>query len=202
QAVKYPAIVKPTMEAGSFGAQVVNSNSKLMDAVKEQKEEFHQIVFAENFIKGREFVLGLIGNGDDLECFPLVEIILEEDPESIRSKDGKVDTLNNKIVPSDIPEDTLNRIKVDAKKLFRLLRLRDYARIDIRMDEQGNYFFLKINSMASLGKNDLYTFSGMSSGLNYDELILKLFDIAASKYFNSNQKLKVHYESILEANRG
>lgn len=201
QDIQYPVIVKPTMEAGSFGMQVVNNKQELRDAFEKQKADFKQIIFAERFISGREFVMGLIGNGDALECFPLLEINLDEGPESIQTSHGKINDPKEKFAPDDIPEHTINKIKADAKKLFRLLRLRDYARIDFRMDNQGNFYFLEINSMASLGIHASFVHNAKIAGYNYDQLILKLFEIAVSKYFGENQKLKVRYESILEENR-
>ena len=199
QEVKFPIIVKPSMDAGSIGIKIVENKKQLKEAFEAQKLGFSQILFGEKFIKGREFVLGIMGNGDDLECFPLIEIDLDEGPETVQTKDGKINAPKEKY-EADLPDETKKRIEDDAKKLFHLLRLRDYARADLRMDEEGNYYFLEINSMASLSDRASYTFTAKAAGYEYDELIMKLFEIAVQKYFGENQKLKVRYESIRKNN--
>lgn len=201
QHVEFPVIVKPSMDAGSIGLKIVENKKELKEAFEAQKLGFSQILLGEKFIKGREFVLGMMGNGDDLECFPLVEIDLDEGPDTVQTKDGKVNAPKDKYPAKDIPDEVKSRIEKDAKKLFNLLRLRDYARADLRMDEEGNYYFLEINSLASLHDQASYTFTAKAAGYEYDELIMKLFEIAVQKYFGKNQKLKVRYESILEDNR-
>ncbi len=82
-----------------------------------------------------------------------------------------------------------------AKELFSLLRLRDYARVDIRMDEDKKFWFLEINSMAGLQATGLFMAASETAGYTYDEMILKLLDVAMRKYFVKRQKLKLRYES-------
>ncbi|MFW6277336.1 MAG: D-alanine--D-alanine ligase family protein [Prolixibacteraceae bacterium] len=201
QEMEFPVIIKPSMEAGSIGMKIVNNREELKEYFEAQETVFSQYLLIEKFIRGREFVLGMMGNGDELECFPLIEIELDEGPDTVQTKDGKIYAPKEKHEAKDIPPETIKRIEDDAKKLFNLLRLRDYARADLRMDEEGNYYFLEINSMASLSDRASYTVTAKAAGYNYDELIMKLFEVAVQKYFNKNQKLQVRYESILENNR-
>lgn len=201
QEVEFPVVVKPSMEAGSIGMEIINNKKQLKEYFKNQETGFSQYLLSEKFISGREFVLGMMGNGDELECFPLMEIELDEGPDTVQTKDGKMYAPKKKHQAKDIPPETVKRIEDDAKKLFNLLRLRDYARADLRMDEEGNYYFLEINSMASLSDQGSYIVTAKAAGYDYDELIMKLFEVAVQKYFSENQKLQVRYESILENNR-
>ena len=68
--VKYPVIVKPKMESVSFGLRVVNNEKDLRQAVDFIVREFEQQALVEQFIRGREFAVGLIGN-NPVEAFPV-----------------------------------------------------------------------------------------------------------------------------------
>ncbi len=198
--IHFPAIVKPAMGADSEGLTVVENQNTLKKAVSSMLDEFSQTIFAEKFISGREFGLALLGNGNNVECLPLVEINLDENPDAVYSNEFKRQA-KDKVVPADVPAETLKFMHEKAKQLFPLLRLRDYARIDIRMDAEGKFYFLEVNSMASLGPTGSFMAAAQAAGYSYDDMIIKLFEVAINKYFSSNQKLKVRYESKYATDR-
>jgi D-alanine-D-alanine ligase len=191
QEIGFPVILKPSMDAGSLGLKVANDNDDLMKAVTSLLKK-HSPVFAERFIRGREFALGLLGNGKNIECLPLIEIVLD-DPKATFDSEQKKN--RPRVKPADIPHKIVEELEQKAKELFSILRLRDYARIDIRMDEDEKFWFLEINSMAGLRTTGLFMAAAEIAGYKYDEMILKLFDVALRKYFVKRQKLKLRYES-------
>jgi len=75
--VEFPAIVKPVKEALSLGIKVVYNKDQLRKAVKDVISEFKQAVIVEKFIRGREFSVGLLGNGKNLIAFPVLEFDFE-----------------------------------------------------------------------------------------------------------------------------
>lgn len=180
--VIYPVIVKPKMESVSFGLKVVYNEPDLRDAVAFIIEEFQQQALVEQFIRGREFAVGLIGN-NPIESFPILEIDLENDPDAIQTVDDKKKKPRDKICPADLPEELAAEMKVLSKKAFRALQLRDFARVDIRMDEDNNIYLLEINSMASLGTTGSYVFAASKAGYDYNALVNKMLDTAAVRYF-------------------
>ncbi|MEJ2111753.1 MAG: ATP-grasp domain-containing protein, partial [Acidobacteriota bacterium] len=86
--VEYPVIVKPKMEAVSYGLKIVDNENDLREAVRYAIDEFKQQALVEQFIRGREFCVGLLGNGQP-EAFPVLEIDLEGDPDAIQSVSDK-----------------------------------------------------------------------------------------------------------------
>ncbi len=198
--IEFPVIVKPAMGADSEGLKKAENPEDLKKAVTAVMDEFAQAVFAERFIRGREFGQAVIGNKNSVECLPLVEINLEHDPGGIYSTEVK-SMAKDKKVPDDIPEKTLDSIQKYSQKLFKLLRLRDYARMDIRMNDEGDIYFLEINSMASLGPTGSMMAAAKAAGYSFDDMIIKLFETAVEKYFDTNQKLKVRYESKYAGDR-
>jgi D-alanine-D-alanine ligase len=78
--------------------------------------------------------------------------------------------------------DTKARLETLAVATFRACSCRDYARVDIRTDDQGKPFVLEINSMASLGSTSSFVFAARHAGLDDDDLICRIVEIAVERY--------------------
>ena len=183
--VHYPVIVKPKMEAVSFGLRVVQNLIDLKEAVAWMIQEFQQQALVEQFIRGREFAVGLIGN-NPVETFPVLEIDLEGDADAIQTMDDKKKKPREKLCPADLPPDKAEEMRKLSIASFHALGLRDFARVDIRMDENGSVYLLEINSMASMGKTGSYFHAATKAGYDYTALVNKMLDVAAVRYFASS----------------
>lgn len=182
--VTFPVIVKPKMEAVSYGLKVVDNIADLKEAVDFVITEFQQQALVERFIRGREFAVGLLGNGGSLETFPVVEIDLDGDPDAIQSVEDKKVNPKRKLCPAPIDEPTARKMSAISKAVFSSLDLRDFARVDLRMDTDGNIYVLEINSMASLGLTGSYVYSAAVAGYDFSQLANKILDVAAVRYFS------------------
>ncbi|MFO7889509.1 MAG: ATP-grasp domain-containing protein, partial [bacterium] len=183
--ISFPVIVKPKMEAVSYGLKVVNNKKDLRNAVKFIISEFQQQALVEQFIRGREFCVALLGNGDP-DVFPIVEINLENDPDAIQTVEDKKQKPREKICPADLPSEIESAMIAASKKAFHSLELKDFARVDIRMDNENNIYILEINSMASLGKTGSYVHAAEKAGYTYSQLVNKMLDVAAVRYFSTS----------------
>ena len=182
-AVEYPVIVKPKMEAVSYGLRIVSNEKDLREAVQFIVSEFKQQALVEQFIKGREFCVGLLGNNPP-EAFPILEIDLEGDPEAIQSVTDKKRKPREKICPAPISKELSAKMVEYTRSAFNALQLRDFARVDIRMDSDENIYLLEINSMASLGRTGAYVNAAAVAGYDYSALINRILDVAAVRYFS------------------
>jgi D-alanine-D-alanine ligase len=180
--LRFPVIVKPKMEAVSFGITVVDNEADLRDAVAKIIERFQQHVLVEEFVAGREFAVGLLGNRDP-EVLSIVEIDLEGDPHAIQSAGDKLSKPREKICPAELSGEKANELRALVKRAFTSLELYDFARVDVRMDADGNFYLLEINSMASLGSTGTYVHAAQIAGYSYDELVNRILDVAAVRYF-------------------
>lgn len=183
--VKFPVIVKPKMESVSFGLKIVYHIDELKDAVNFIVTEFQQQALVEQFIPGREFCVGLLGNSP-VETFPILEIDLKGDPNAIQSLEDKKQHPRSKICPSILAphlEEKMRRFSIEA---FHALGLRDFARVDIRLDENNNIYLLEINSMASLGVTGSYPTAAQVAGYDFPKLVNKMLDVATVRYFAPN----------------
>ena len=180
--VSYPVIVKPKMEAVSFGLRVVDNIDDLREACRFIIEEYTQQALVEEFIPGREFAVGLLGNRES-EVLPIVEIDLEGDPDAIQTVDDKMKKPRDKICPPDLPQEVSEEFKRLAKGAFNAIGLYDFSRVDFRMDTEGRIWILEINSMASLGMTGSYVHSAKVAGYDFNTLINRMLDVAAIRYF-------------------
>ncbi|MGQ1786100.1 MULTISPECIES: ATP-grasp domain-containing protein [unclassified Saccharicrinis] len=198
--VHYPVIVKPKMESVSFGLKVVYNQEDLKEAVNFIVTEFQQQALVEEFIRGREFCVGLLGN-NPVEAFPVLEIDLEGDPDAIQTVGDKKGKPRQKVCPANISPELADRMQKFSIESFKALGLRDFARVDIRLDEEDNIYLLEINSMASLGVSGSYPHAAKVAGYDYQKLVNRMLDVAAIRYFGgmrpiegeaSSKKLPLH----------
>ena len=181
----FPVIVKPKLESTSMGMEVVDNWDDLRAAVKTQIEKYQQDILVEQFIQGREFAVGIIGNNPNLEVLPIVEINLG-DPNKIQTKDDKVKKGGvDKICPAPLSKEKTEELKQLCIKAFNSLNLYDYTRVDIRMDKDNNFYILELNSMASLGMGGSLFYAAKTAGYTYEWLINKILDVAVMRYFGS-----------------
>ncbi|UCH78648.1 MAG: ATP-grasp domain-containing protein [Candidatus Coatesbacteria bacterium] len=180
--VSYPAIVKPKLEAVSYGVRVVRDEAELREAIAYVLAEFQQQVLVERFVRGREFAVGLLGNGLP-EALPLVEFDLGGDPEALQTDADKLRAPRPKICPAEVSAELAEELVRISREAFRALGMRDFARVDFRLDEENQPYVLEVNSMASLGPSGSYVHAAEVAGYDYAALVNKMLEVAAVRYF-------------------
>lgn len=186
-ALRYPLVVKPRYESTSYGLALVHDRGQLEAAVKHIAEEYRQDALVEEYIDGREVAVSLLGN-EAIEVLPLTEI--DFGARSVRMMTGpdkfhKTSDEPRKICPAPLDEGQTRRLGEIGVGVFRVCECRDYARVDIRLDRDGNPMVLEINSMASLGQGGAYVLAAATAGYAFDELILRIIDLAHQRYFGT-----------------
>lgn len=188
--VIFPVIVKPKMESVSFGLKVVYNNEDLREAIHFIVTEFEQQALVEQFIRGREFCVGILGNSP-IETFPVLEIDLEGDPDAIQTVDDKQTKPRKKVCPANISPELAEKMQKLSIEAFKALNLRDFSRVDIRLDEDNNIYLLEINSMASMGETGSYPTAAKVAGYNFEALTNKMLDVASVRYFSNDLMAKL-----------
>lgn len=185
--LSFPMIVKPKNEAVSFGLKIVSNEKELREASQIIFDEYGQPVLAEQYIRGREINIGLIGNNPP-ETMPPVELIFGDQGPPIYTYEDKVHESGRTIIascPADISPETAEKARELSKKAFSALGCYDCARVDMRMDDEENLYILEINSLASLGQGGSYVTAAKELGLDYTDLINRLVEVAAARYFGT-----------------
>ncbi|MCK5940834.1 MAG: ATP-grasp domain-containing protein, partial [Planctomycetes bacterium] len=191
--LRFPLIVKPRNEAVSFGIKIVNDEQELRDAAAVIFEKFRQPVLVERFIQGREVNVGLIGNGANVESLPPAELVFGEGPQ-IYTYEDKTRKSGREVrvqCPADLDEETSKKVRELAAGAFRALGCLDCARVDMRLDEDGNPYILEINSLPSLGEHGSYVNAAGAAGLDFCGLVNRLVEVASTRYFGTPAPMSI-----------
>lgn len=157
--IPFPLIVKPLQTDASIGiahASVVHDLDALRERVAFVHERFHQPAIVEEFIDGRELYVTMIGNGASLRILPITEMVFDKDKslveERIATRFAKWDEgyrarrgIRN-VFARPIAQTVRARIEETCRTAFRALWLRDYARLDVRLDANGEVWFIEANA--------------------------------------------------------
>ncbi len=184
----YPLVVKPVHESTSYGLRLVYSRQELDEAVEVIVQTYRQPALVEDYIDGREVCVALLGN-DPIEALPIVELDFGQRQLKLNTWDDKfhkrVDE-PTKICPAPLDEHLADRLREIAVATFRACHLKDYARVDIRIDKNGRPFVLEINSMASLGDGGSYMKAAMTAGYTHAQLVNRILDVTHRRYFGTD----------------
>lgn len=196
--VALPAIVKPLYEGSSKGIKddsVVTSLHQLRQKVAEIKKLYGEPSIVEEFLTGREFTVGVLGNYPELEILPVVEIDHSQLPAganpiySYEAKwvwDRPEKPLEIFRCPAEISEELKKKIEVIVRDTCRLLRIKDWARIDLRLDAEGEPNILEINPLPGIlpnpEDNSCLPKAARAAGYTYEQLINRVVYEACKRY--------------------
>ncbi len=190
--IEFPLIVKPVSEDGSIGidsGSLVDSVKELMERIHYIHEEFNCPALIEEYIEGREIYAAILGN-DNAEALPLVELDLSRLPKGtprIAGQDIKFDheTQAYKITKSapveDLDEETAKKLQDTALAAYRALNLRDYGRIDMRLNKKGEVYVIEANPNPWLASAAEFTMAAKKAGYSYTDMIDKIVELARAR---------------------
>jgi D-alanine-D-alanine ligase len=189
QDISFPLIVKPISEDGSLGIDkgaVVGSVKELMERIHYVQEEFNSPALIEEFIEGREIYAGVMGNQNP-EVLPLVELDLSKLPEGMPKvagmevkweKDSEAYKVTKSAPVEDLDEETQELLGKTALNTYRILKLRDYGRIDMRLTEKGEVYVIEANPNPWLSSNSEFFMAAKKSGRSYADMIEQIIQLA------------------------
>lgn len=193
--LKFPVIVKPNTEGTSKGIgskSVARDLGELKVIAGELWKTFLSPILIEEYIEGREFTVGVLGNSS-LRVLGPMEITFKSDSGQypVYSFEAKqhADPSNNPFFaihcPVNLGRELDRKISQFAKKIFLSLGCRDVARIDFRVDKNGGLFFLEINPLPGLspGFSDL-TVMAEKCGISYEFLIKRILTPSIQRWRN------------------
>jgi D-alanine-D-alanine ligase len=190
--LKYPLIVKSQVEEASLGiaeASVVNSDEKLAERVEFMHANVGSSLIIEQYVDGRELYVGVLGN-ERLQALPVWELEmgqLRPDAPKIATRRVKWDPKFQKRRGIEIgrarnlsPE--LERLIVKTtKRLYRVLQLSGYARVDFRLDAEDRLYFLEANPNPEIGYGDEFAEAAEAVGIDYGPLLERILAIGLRK---------------------
>ena len=195
--LEFPVIVKPPQEDASLGItakSVVHDIKELFEAMHGLQKEFNSPVLVEQFIEGREFYVGVLGNASAV-ALPVIELDFSKFPadkpkiasyaakwgdDGAGSGDEYAGT--ESIFPTGVDPELVERMQKVAVEAFDALRLRDYARIDLRVTPSGEIFVIEVNPNCYLEKSGEFARAAEKGGFPYPALVERIVELATARY--------------------
>jgi len=189
--LRFPLIVKPLREDASIGItrrSFVRDIAELERQVKYITNVYRQPALIEEYICGREFNVSVLGNEEPL-ILPISEIIFEfdDDPKIVDYaakwlKDSDEYAKTKPICPAELSEELRRKVENVALKAYRALGCRDYARVDIRLeDKTGIPYVLEVNPNPDISLEAGFVRSLKAAGISFEDFIMKIISYALSR---------------------
>jgi D-alanine-D-alanine ligase len=183
----FPLIVKSLTEHASLGiakASLVESDEELAERVRFIHENIGTDAIAEQFIDGREIYVGVLGN-TRLQTLPAWELVIEKSlpnepliaTAKVKHDLGYQEKRGVQLQAADLPEPLAAQIARLSRRIYRLLELSGYARIDYRLDANGTLWFLDANPNPDISEPEELASAAKHAGMSYAALLSRIMSL-------------------------
>ncbi len=170
-----PYVVKPVKQGSSIGMTIVREKEALPEALVLAFKHDDEVM-VEEYIKGREITVGVIGN-EELSALPLVEIIPDSRFDFFDYEAKYMAGASEEICPAEVSEEIRDKAQAYAIAAHRTLQLRGYSRTDMIVNESG-IFVLETNTIPGMTPTSLLPQAAAKGGLPFPLLLDKLIELA------------------------
>lgn len=194
-----PLFVKPLRMDSSLGIEgsksLVRKTTELLERVQQIQQEFGDGALCEQYIEGREFYVGVLGNSEAV-ALPPVEMDFTKMPAGMphvmdanaKFNEESVEFKSTKPVVADVPDELRARLQQVALTSYRALRIRDYGRVDLRLSETGEIYVIEVNANCYLEQNSEFAMAAKAAGIEFDQMIQRIVELACER---NERRLKV-----------
>jgi D-alanine-D-alanine ligase len=186
--LRFPILVKPLKEEASLGisqASLVESDDQFKERVQFIHDKYDNDVIAEEYIEGRELYVSILGN-HRLEVFPIRELVFKEVPpdepkiatyrakwdEEYRKRWGLQNQFAEELEPA-----VVRNIEHVCKRIYHLLTIDGYARLDLRLTAEHELYFIEANPNPILAEDEDFALSAGRAGSTYPRLIDRILGL-------------------------
>lgn len=168
---EFPCVVKPPCQGSSVGVHIVKDASQ-WDAAVEDGARYASELLIEQYVEGKELTVGILND----EALPIIHI---------QPRSGFYD-INNKypwmggnggtdyFCPADLPDDLTLAIQAEALKAHQVLGTEVYSRVDLLLNDQGEYYVLEVNTIPGMTSSSLLPKAARQVGIEFDELCVRI----------------------------
>ena len=160
--ISFPVVVKPSREGSTFGISVANNQQELRIAVL-SAAKFDSLILIEEFIKGREFTVGVIGE----IVLPVLEVIPEHE---IFTHECKYHDKASFEFSKDLPMGALLEMQLHAREAYQALNCSGIARVDFIYSDSGIPYILEINTVPGMTSHSLVPMAAAKIGISFEKL--------------------------------
>lgn len=189
--LRLPLFVKPLRCDASISIDsrsLVRTTPDLMKRVLHIHKTVGDSALAEEYIDGREFYVGVLGN-EQPTAFPPVEVDFSGlPPDRPRVLDAKAKWSKNSVefkgtrsVIAELPDELRARLHKVSLDAYRAVRVRDYGRIDLRLTDTGEIYVIEVNANCYLEQSSEFAMAAQAAGIEYEDLIQRIAELARSR---------------------
>ncbi|WP_442497691.1 D-alanine--D-alanine ligase [Methylobacter sp. sgz302048] len=165
----FPVIVKPAQEGSSIGMSKATNRDELQRALK-TAAEFRCDVYAESWVTGKEYTVGIL-NG---EALPVIRL---ETPHAFYDYEAKYKATTTQYhCPCGLGQDEELRLRDLAVKASQVLGVKGWARLDVFVDDAGQYQLIEINTVPGMTDHSLVPMAAKQAGIDFDELVWRILE--------------------------
>ncbi|MFH1365519.1 MAG: D-alanine--D-alanine ligase [archaeon] len=196
--LNFPMLVKPIMEGSSKGIMnnsLVKNKQQLVKNVREVVAKYKQFAVVEEFLKGREFTVGVIVKKGIPVVLPIIEVTFDGLPKNMNKfysyeakwfYDDPSKGEDPLVCPAKISKELKMKIEDTALRTFRALRCKDMARVDMRLNSRGVPCVLEVNALPGMipdpVENSNFPKAARTAGISYNQMIGMIIDSAKRRY--------------------
>lgn len=188
QWLPFPLIVKSVSEEASLGisqASIVNDEDKLRERVGFIHQSIGTSALVERYIEGRELYVGVIGNAN-LHVLPVWELVMDQMPEEawriaterVKWSRKYQDKYGIRSCEARLAPGMEEKLQHVARRVYRALGLSGYARIDLRVDANGQIYVLEANPNPQVSRDEDFAESALKANWSYGDLLQELLNLA------------------------
>ena len=173
-ALGLPLVVKPSREGSTIGLTVLHDLAGLDAAVELAQQSDHEVLL-ESFVDGRELTVGILGD----EALTAGEIVPRHEIFDYECK--YTPGMSEEIFPAPIDAALTAEVRALALRAHRVLKLRDFSRVDFRIDRAGRPWCLEANTLPGMTATSLLPQSAAAAGIPFDELCDRMCRMALAR---------------------
>lgn len=167
--LNFPMFVKANNSGSSFGVYKAYNKDELNKFIVDIFKIDNEIII-ERFIDGREFSIGVTNFDKEIKVLAVTELISEND---FFDYEAKYEGKHKEVTPANINLDLENKLKKEAKKIYEILKLSGFSRIDFIVENQLPYF-LEINTIPGMTEHSIFPKQLRLNNLNMTELFTEI----------------------------
>ena len=169
--IPFPCVVKASCEGSSVSVSIARDEEEYL-AAKEEAFRYGNEVIIEQYIKGREFSVGVL----DGKALPVIEMVPKMEFYDYRAKYQAGSAVE--ICPAEISAEKTHEMQDIAERVFQALRLKSYARMDFIMSEAGEIYCLEANTLPGMTATSLLPQEAAAAGMDFGELCQRILEFA------------------------
>jgi D-alanine-D-alanine ligase len=190
--LRMPLFVKPLSADASIGIDgdsLVRDAGALMKRVVEIHEKVNDSALVEEYIEGREFYVGVLGNREPT-ALPPVEMDFSGLPDgaprilgsAAKWRPESAEYQGTRAVVPELPDELRARLQKTALDAYRAVRVRDYGRVDLRLTDTGDVYVIEVNANCYLERQSEFAAAAAAAGIDYPALVQRIVELTLERY--------------------